>query len=153
MVILAFDLGRSVGIAYGDVGGRVTLDQADLSESIGPMMSAFEGVVRGHIRRIKPDLVFWERPFIAIRPGRMDAQGEIRTQRLYGQAAALAKLAHEHEISSASERPMTIRKAIVGRGNATEEDIAAFCRKRDIEAPTPHQADAFVAWLYASRKK
>lgn len=153
MRILALDLGRHAGVAYGEVGGAVTLEQIDLAQNVGPMMSEFEGSMRGYIRRLEPQLIFWERPFIAIVPGKMDAQGEIRTQRLYGQSAAMAKLAHEYDVAWGYERPHSVRKAVIGKGNATEEEIAAFCRKRGVAAHTPHQADAYVAWLYASRKK
>ena len=150
MIVLAFDLGRHAGVAYGDAGGLVRLEQIDLPQDLGPMMSGFEGAVRGLIRKTEPDFMFWERPFVTT--NKHDAQGEIRTQRLYGQAAACAKIAHEYGIRNDSERPMTIRKAVIGRGNAKEEEIFAFCRRCGVDAVTAHRADAYVAWLYAAKK-
>lgn len=144
-MIIAIDLGRSAGFAIG-ADDPPHLEQIDMPEDLGRMMSAFEGAVRGKIREYRPRLLCWERPFITV--NRMDAQGEIRTQRLYGQAAAAAKLAREYEIESLCERPASIRKKVVGAGNASEDDIMKFCVRAKAKPFSAHTADAYVVWRF-----
>lgn len=150
MLIIAVDLGRNVAAVYGADESALLIDSKELPQDLGAMMSDAEGWLRGLVRRVKPDMLFWERPFVT--PNRHDAQGEIRTQRLYGQAALCARIAHDYSLRSDCAHPQTMRKAIVGAGNAKEDVIMRFCRSREFPASSPHEADAFVAWLYARRR-
>lgn len=143
-MILAVDLGRHAGICVG--ADRPELEQVDLPQDLGVMMSRFEGAVRGLIRANSPSLLSWERPFLNFT--RMDAQGELRTQRLYGQAATMAKLASEYGIAGVCERPVTVRKKIVGSGKADADAIMQFCQAQGVMPQSDHCADAYVMWLY-----
>lgn len=111
-------------------------------------MTEFEAAVRGIIRREQPAVLAWERPFVQFNRA-PDAQGEVRTQRLYAQAAVCAKLADEHELLSCFDYPQTVRKKVVGSGRATPEAIMTFCRKSGVEPSSDHAADAYVVWRYA----
>lgn len=143
-MIIGVDLGRCVGICVGI--DKPELEQVDLPQDLGAMMLRFEGAVRRVIRANSPSLICWERPFLNFT--RMDAQGEMRTQRLYGQAATLAKLASEYEIACLSERPATVRKKVVGNGKADAETIMRFCQAQGVMPQSDHCADAYVMWLY-----
>lgn len=147
---LGIDLGRHAGIAYGPKGGPCVLEESVLSQDVGKMMSEFEGAMRGYIRRLSPEFIVWERPFVI--PNRHDAQGELRTQRLYGQSACMMKLAHEYDIRWDYQIPTSLRKSVMRRGAAKEDEIMKFCRTRGVNPSTDHQADAFIAWLYATEK-
>lgn len=148
-MILACDLGRAAGFAVG-AAHPPQLFEHHFSQDIGAMMLDFESVVRGLLRRHEPTMLAWERPFITAQ--RMDAQGEIRTQRLYGQSAVLAKLTHEYGLKSATERPATLRKEILGKGNATPAQIMAFCHRNGVEPMNEHCADAYIVWRMARQR-
>lgn len=143
-MIIAVDLGRHMGICVGDEAPE--LEEVSLPQDLGPMMLRFEGIVRGLIRANSPTLLCWERPFLDFT--RADAQGMLRTERLYGQAATMAKLATEYGIASLSEQPRTVRKKIVGSGNADAEAIMRFCQGEGVMPQGDHCADAFLIWRY-----
>ena len=149
-MIIAFDLGRHVGICHGGRDEQPQLNHVELPLELGAIMTQFEGKARGFIRRLKPDFVFWERPFVAY--GRFDAQGDLRTQRLYGQSACLAKIVYEESIPWGYEKPNSIRKKILGNGNADEKDIMRFAYKNGMSPVNDHEADAFLCWKFAAGK-
>ena len=148
MTILAVDIGRFVGISVGRAGVRPTLLSRELPVSNGKIAVGFNGFIRSLILEHNPRKLAWERPFVDTR--RFDAQGEIRTQRLYGQAFALEGFAEEYRLAFWCERPQTIRKRIIGAGNAKEDAIMAFVHRAGMKPSNHHEADAYVVWRAAS---
>ena len=150
-MILALDLGRFVGVAVGRVGERPILSSREFPLDIGALGNAFSGFVWGLIREHKPTRLAWERPFLNF--ARMDAQGELRTQRLYGEAFALETIANQCGITTFSERPQTVRKRVIGAGNAKEDQILAFAHKAGLSPSNNHEADAYVVWCAAGGRR
>ncbi len=143
-MIIGVDLGRCAGICVGI--DTPELEQVDLPQDLGAMMTRFEGAMRRVIRANSPTLLSWERPFLNFT--RMDAQGMLRTERLYGQAATMAKLASEYGVASINDQPKTVRKKIVGSGAADADTIMRFCQAQGVMPQSDHCADAYVMWLF-----
>lgn len=153
-MVIALDLGRVAAAAVGNRGGRPALMSREFPADLGACAADFEGFIRGLITKHEPAVLAWERPFTAFRTDRYgkplyDAQGEIRTQRLYGQAFNLEKHAHVGGIKTWFERPVRVRKQVVGRGNAKPEDIMRFAHSKGLKPANDHEADAFVIWSAA----
>lgn len=143
-MIIGVDLGRCAGICVGT--DKPELEQVDLPQDLGAMMLRFEGAIRSVIRANSPTLLSWERPFLNFT--RMDAEGELRTQRLYGQAATMAKLSSEYGIACVYERPAVVRKKVIGSGKADADTIMRFCQAQGVMPQSDHCADAYVMWLF-----
>lgn len=156
-IVIGFDLGRTAAACIGAPGRKPELITREFPIEYGAMASEFEGFVRGIIRKNNAISVFaWERPFIALRvkSGKavLDAQGEIRTQRLYGQFHTLRKLAWESGLQEYFERPSVVRRDVIGKGNATSDDIMKFTHKAGLRPANDHEADAYVIWRAAIGK-
>lgn len=112
----------------------------------GAIASGFEGLMRAMIAEHRPTLLAWERPFLDMK---RVAQGELRTQRLYGEAWTLIKLSHEYKLTTWFGRPASIRKRVIGKGNASEDEIMAFCHRNGLKPANPHEADSYLIWVAA----
>ena len=143
MSVLGLDLGRSVAWAVGPATGPVLLGEETLPADLGKLMFRFEGIIRGLIAEHGVTVLCWEQPFIG--PQGM-AQRVTIAQRLYGQCATLARFVHAHGLRGASYYPVALRKAFVGAGNASPEQILAAVRAAGLNPSSDHQADAYLVW-------
>lgn len=153
-VIAGVDLGQTCGIAVGLANEKPRLLSKELPKGMGAGASDFEVFVRSVIVEYDVEVLAWERPFIALARGRaggsvLDAQGEVRTQRLYGQAFICTKLAHDYGLRTYREFPHKVRKSLVGNGRASEEQIMQFAHSCGMKPSCDHEADAFIIWKAA----
>lgn len=147
-MIIAFDLGRELGLAYGGFGAPPTLETHKLPAEIGPLLDRFESIVLGLTRKQTPSFIVWEQPFVMFRaPGK----AELTTvARQYGQAGALARIAFGAGVSTSTYRPQSLRKRFCGTAKASEAQIIEAARLRDADPKTNHEADAFLVWQAAA---
>lgn len=147
-MIIALDLGGNVGVACGPAGGSPTLSTWKIDGAVGPMMSRFEGNLRGLLRDWKIDVLAYEKPIIPF--GRPSANTFVTAQRVFGQAGIILKLAHEFGVIPAPHEVRSVRKKFCGSAKAKPDDILRACYAIGVEPSDDHAADACLIWRAAN---
>ena len=146
-MILAFDLGRELGVAYGGEGSAPTLETHALSKEIGALLYEFEGIVLALTRSHDVRMIAWEKPAVFLRnPGKSETTN---ISRQFGEAGALARIAHGAGYATATYAPRSLRKRICGSAKASEMEIMQAAHIRGAHPKTNHEADAFLVWQAA----
>ena len=143
--ILALDLGRMTGVCVGSCPKDVELKLWDLPISLGPMMDQFEGRLRGMILRHQPLILAIERPFVMF--DRPTANSRKLTATVFGQFAVCMKIVHQNNLFPVTYEVRTVRKRMVGRGNADEDMVHRAAIRHGFNPATSHEADAALVWL------
>lgn len=143
-MVVGFDLGRDVGICFGEPKTVPTLITLRLPMQLGALLSDFEGQVRSLIRQHSPRLIAWETPFINF--GRRNKGERLIVKRVFGQAGAIERLAYDVGAGTMDFEARTLRKRFCGTAKASEDDIIRACRVRGLDPKTNHEADAALVW-------
>lgn len=146
-MVVGFDLGREVGVCFGQPKTVPTLMTLKLPMQLGALLSDFEGHVRGLIRQHSPGLIAWETPFINF--GRRGKGERLIVKRVFGQAGAIERLAYDVGAETMDFEARTLRKRFCGSAKASEDDIIRACRVRGLDPKTNHEADAALVWSAA----
>ncbi|TXH46969.1 MAG: hypothetical protein E6Q97_28185 [Desulfurellales bacterium] len=140
--IVAFDLGSNFAMATVIDGAlhteKITRTSDQLREHwLGQVM----GYVAGVCDQIKPELVFYERPF---------ARGQAATRMGWGLAGVIEAVASQANIPVLDMPPATIKKWATGKGNATKEEMTETAQfMYGYAGEDEHEADAVCALYYA----
>jgi Holliday junction resolvasome RuvABC endonuclease subunit len=147
MMVIGFDLGREVGVCFGEPKQAPTLMTLKLPMQLGALLSDFEGRVRGLFREHSPGLIAWETPFINF--GRRGKGERLVVKRVFGQAGAIERLAYDFGAPTTDFEARSLRKRFCGTAKASEDDIIRACLTRGLNPKTNHEADAGLVWSAA----
>lgn len=152
-MIIALDLGENLGIAVGDPGGRPECETLVLPGDTGAMMLRVEGRLRSYFNELEVTRIVYEDPFPALgkkwqQTGQAHLKKHLTIQ--FGQKAMIEKVAHaEYGLRPNRVHVGAARKAVVGKGYPTEDEILAAVRRRGAVVGTHHEADAAVIFYAA----
>jgi Holliday junction resolvasome RuvABC endonuclease subunit len=140
MIILGIDPGMSTGWAVVADGRLVILGQRELGAR-HRHWATLAGILRGLITEYSPDAIAWEEPV---------ARG-IAGASLNRALGVIELVAQESGLPYASVNPMTLKKATVGTGTASKDQMRqAIVERVGFELPPGSDAiDAVAVALYA----
>ena len=145
MIILALDLGRSIGWAVADGGKHIASGtRTDKREVVGEQLCAWDSWLRMILDEHHVELVAYEQPLIP--PGRFMPLSAIFP---IHQEGVMLTLLTRRKLQARCAPPTSIKKAATGNGRAKKPDMtkAAVANWR-IKANSPHHADALgvLSW-------
>lgn len=141
--IVAFDLGSTFAMATVIDGAlhteKITRDsKVQLREHWLAQVMGYVGNICG---QMKPELIFYERPF---------ARGMAATRMGWGLAGVIEAVASHYNIPVLDMPPATIKKWATGSGNASKEEMTATAQMMyGYAGDDEHEADAVCALYYA----
>lgn len=150
-MIVALDLGGSLGIALGD--GRIPdCETLTLPGDVGAMMLRLEGRLRSYFNEHKLRMIVYEDPFIPLGDKwRKQGQAHLKTHLTiqFGQKALIEKVCCEYGLRPNRVHVSAARKAVVGKGYPDENEIMEAVRRRGVRPVSNHDADAAVVYYAA----
>lgn len=159
-MILALDLGSSVGVCYGAASRAAppTCQTWKLPTGskgiVGPYISMFERTLNAAIGALSPDIIVFEAPLIRIirGPGGQAFADMFSARKLIGLAVSAERIAWEKEIRCMEAQPATLKKVMAGHGRADKAQMQAAATRRGFLSKNEHEADACAAWLHVVRE-
>lgn len=154
MIILAFDLGRETGVAYGNVRD-IPKFQTEFLGKVGSTQAArFSQTLRmcnRLIGEIKPDAIVIEKPIAAGVVGK-----EARVQQAFGYRGCIFAMAQMKGIKPYEYSVQDIRGHMLGERNLKSEIAKprAFeaCKRLGWNPATYDESDAGAVWHFARMK-
>lgn len=148
--ILALDLATRLGWAMCPIGNapsQITFGEHVLPSTgndIGKFICAFEDWLGATIDTECLSLVVFEAPILPQRT-------QLSTiRKLYGLATEAERVCRRRAVRVEEARMQTVRKAIIGKGNAQKEDTMRVCRLvYGLPVRTDNEADACAVLAYA----
>lgn len=148
MIILAFDIGTSMGIAVGDSDEKPKAFTERLGQA-GPShparFSQALSMTNLLIKQFSPDVIAIEKPIAAGPKG-----GESRVQMAFGFRACILGVAHKRGFIVHEYAVMTIRKHFLGKGNIpakiAKKKTIDRCELRGWSVDNDNEADACAVW-------
>lgn len=140
--IVAFDLGSTFAMATTIDGvlhtEKITRTKEQLREHwLGQVM----GYVAGICEQLKPELIFYERPF---------ARGQAATRMGWGLAGVIEAVASQGNIPVLDMPPASIKKWATGNGHASKDEMTFTAQMMyGYLGEDEHEADAVCALYYA----
>lgn len=152
MKVIAFDMGRAMGVAIGDIYGAPTCHTEILGDTNSPQSSRFcqlLRVVNSLIEKHKPDAVVIEKPIAAGVVGKA-----ARVEQAFGYRGVIYATAHLRGVRKIDEfEVQSIRAYMIGNGNlkssVAKPAIQAKCREFGWDVSDFEQSDAAAVWHMA----
>lgn len=144
--VLALDLGSATGWACGVPGTKPVMGAVKLgiAGNYGSIGGALHTWLWDAIDIHKPGYIVFEAPLPSHRG---IAAGRIAL----GLAMMVETVGYQAEIMTRECAVKTVRKRIIGTGNADKEDVMAWCQAQGWKPPTHDAADAAALWELACR--
>lgn len=152
MIIGAWDLGQSTGVAVGGPDRAPILTTVRMPDPIGGSfsrtMDCFMKWADEWLAVHRPGRLYLEAPFAAQRRTGADLTDYIRNQFVY--AGVADGLCFRHGIPCYEVRVQHVRQHFTDNGGAKDHEIAAvFKEVLGVKPADTHQADAFSLWHFA----
>lgn len=149
--ILAVDCGLSSAVAFDAIGGlqpiMQTLRVPSNAGEYGPPLAKFQRWLNDLTSAVKPKLIAFEAPLVLGGRDGAPVVTNLDTSRLlFGFAAVVEIVAHDHGVPTVEVNVQTIKKSFAGHGFAKKEQMVARCAELGWEARDHHQADAAGIW-------
>lgn len=153
--LLAIDVGRIAGFAYGDVIdprpaeiGHVRLPTSSVRDLLGARMDAFLKWLGETALHPRPTMIVMAERF------RSRTMGEAATNLALDGLVRLH--AYRAGIPVLCQPEGTVRKEMLGRGSGSTEQMKrlalAWCERQNLTISNDHEADACVLWAWAARE-
>lgn len=143
--VLALDLGTSTGWCAG-TAGKPTTDSVVLFKAgydNGAIAASLCDWLADMITMHDPTVIYFESPL-----NRGDHSGVQAGRILLGLSMVVELVAWRREVPCREANVSTVRKAVVGRGNARKPDVMTWCLANGMTPPNFDASDACVLWEY-----
>lgn len=148
--VLALDLSRTTGWAYGHAGNRVPafgvwhLPNGGLE---GARYAAFENVLADAMDRLAPSCLVLEAPLPLMAQTHAKTAQQQYTLRGFACAEAWRGSAALHEVDA-----FTVRAEVLGKGRFAKDqvkrEVVRYCRGRGLKVPDHNAGDAVLVWIW-----
>jgi Holliday junction resolvasome RuvABC endonuclease subunit len=151
--ILALDLARNTGWAYGTAGPGMDRPRSwgvwDLGSAArgghGAVLASLSDWIGDAFRLYRPSLVVMEAPLPP------QAQTHANTARLMlGYCAVVELLCYRWSIPLREQGAPEVRKRTIGRARLDKAEIVQWCRSQGLEISDHNAADAVVLWYFSA---
>lgn len=152
MICLSLDLASRTGFAVDDGHGGVIFGVYDVKTTKESQDMGFFGYMvwlRTVIGARRPDLVMHESPIPVMPKGREGFTNFNTTKLACGLYGITKAVSIDMGVMVEEAHSSTIRKAVVGRGNAKKPEVIRHLRSMGHRVSDDNAADALAGWLYA----
>lgn len=154
MKLLALDLGRTTGVAFGNIRGAPTCHTETLGEPGSSQSARFCQALRMTARLIddlRPDAVIIEKPIAAGPVGK-----EVRVQQAFGYRSNVFGVAHMKSVQTGEYTVGDIRQYLIGQSHMKSElakpRVFEACQAFGWNVEGYDQSDAAACWHFGRAK-